>query len=242
MRKGIVVCLVALAVWAGPALADPTFYVAPNPYPSTSAALDVPWQTAVGSFIEEDLDGFASGTDIDALTFGSIVADVGLGGLGGTASAAEIFVSGGWGGSAEYGTVYQSALLNRDSGARYGDIVFAFSTPIAGFGAWLYDNNAGSDERFEMVVTEVGGAEYTSSVLDSGNGTAHFVEGWLAATSSVGITAVTYRVLGGNGEPVGNKFFEMDHLQLSPVPVPGAVLLGMLGLGVAGVKLRKRRA
>jgi hypothetical protein len=32
---------------------------------------------------------------------------------------------------------------------------------------------------------------------------------------------------------------EVDHLQYGVVPVPGAVLLGMLGLGVAGWKLRK---
>ncbi len=32
----------------------------------------------------------------------------------------------------------------------------------------------------------------------------------------------------------------LDNLQFAPVPVPGAVLLGMLGLGVAGAKLRKR--
>ncbi len=41
-------------------------------------------------------------------------------------------------------------------------------------------------------------------------------------------------------------FFNMGvdniSLQVEPVPVPGAVLLGMLGLSVAGARLRKRRA
>jgi hypothetical protein len=31
----------------------------------------------------------------------------------------------------------------------------------------------------------------------------------------------------------------IDNLTVTPVPVPGAVMLGMLGLGVAGLKLRK---
>ncbi len=31
-----------------------------------------------------------------------------------------------------------------------------------------------------------------------------------------------------------------DNLTFNPVPVPGAVLLGMIGLSIAGVKLRKR--
>ncbi len=34
--------------------------------------------------------------------------------------------------------------------------------------------------------------------------------------------------------------FELDNLAVSVVPVPGAVLLGFLGLGAAGLKLRKR--
>lgn len=33
--------------------------------------------------------------------------------------------------------------------------------------------------------------------------------------------------------------FEFDNLAVGVVPVPGAVILGMLGLGVAGIKLRK---
>jgi len=39
-----------------------------------------------------------------------------------------------------------------------------------------------------------------------------------------------------------NYIDEIQALQFNPVPVPGAVLLGMLGLSVAGVKLRKRNA
>ena len=237
-----------LVLWVVAALcsvtqADPTFYVAPNAYPGWSSTLDVPWQTAVGYFLEQDLDSYSNGFDLDAMTIiGSISADVGLGGLGGTASTAEIF-AGSWGGTSQgsvYGTVYNKALLNRDSsGAPHSEITAQFSTPAVGVGAWVYDNTSATAESFEMIVTEVGGATFTSTPLESGNGTGHFVEGWLGATSPVGIASVSYRVIDSvTGDPVA-RYFEMDHLQYSPVPVPGAILLGILGLGAAGVKLRK---
>jgi hypothetical protein len=35
------------------------------------------------------------------------------------------------------------------------------------------------------------------------------------------------------------NIFTVDDFTFNPVPVPAAVLLGMLGLGVAGLKLRK---
>ena len=131
--------------------ADPTFYVAPNPLGTADATLDVPWQTAVGTFYEQDLESYASGADVDFFTIGSITIDVGLGGSGGTASTAEIF-AGGWGTASQGsipGTVFGKALLNRDaSGAAHDEITFAFSTPAAGVGAWLYDNNTRSAESW----------------------------------------------------------------------------------------------
>lgn len=200
------------------------------------------WQTAVGYFVEQDLDSCSNGFDLDAITIGSISIDVGLGGLGGPASTAEIF-NGSWGGTSNgsvYGIVYGRALLNRDSsGATHSEITFQFSTPAVGVGAWVYDNCGSTSESFQMIVTEVGGSTFTSTRLESGNGVGHFVEGWLGATSPLGIGSVSYRVIDtATGDPVARSF-EMDHLQYSPVPVPGAVLLGILGLSVAGVKLRK---
>ena len=239
MKKFMTICLVL--GFTSVARAGPTFFVAKSPYPNTVSTLDVPWQTAVGNFTEFDLDSFANGTDVDTLTAGTITIDVGLSGLGGPASTAEIF-RGSYGGSAggSYGTVSGGALLNRDaSGGRHGEITFSFSEPVLGFGAWVFDNEVASNESFEMTVTEFGGSSSTSSVLESGNGTAHFVEGWLAASSSVGITDVSFRVLDASGNPV-LKYFEIDHLQVALIPAPGAILLGGIGVGLVGW-LRRRR-
>jgi len=228
--------------------AAPTFYVAPNPYPNSSSTLDLPWQSAVCSFSEENLDSYANGFDLDTLTAGSLTIDVGLGGLGGTASTAEIF-AGGWGGAGNgsvYGTVYGMALLNRDSsGAAHSEITFKFSTPVAGAGAWVFDDHRSVAESFEMVVTEVGGATSTSGILESGNGVGYFVEGWLGVTSPLGITSVSYRVLDpATGGPLAGKFFELDHLQVDPpiqaVPAPGAIVLASIGVSLVGWLKRKR--
>lgn len=240
MRRSIVLSSLVLVSLALPVVADPVFYVAPNTASSLSSTLDQAWQAAVGPFYEADLDAYAHGYDLDSFTMGSITVDVGVGGLGGTASTAEIF-KGSWGtskGTPVYGTVYGKALVNHDAtDAIHGDITFEFSQPIAGFGAWVYDNSSNTRESFQMIVTEVGGATFTSDTLESGNGTAHYVEGWLGATSTKGITDVAYRVIDtGTGDAVA-RAFEIDHLQLTPVPA--AALLGLLGLGAAGWKLRK---
>jgi len=242
MKKLITVCVVAIAtLTVVPAQAVVSFYVTPNAYPGWSSTLDVPWQTAVGSYTEFDLDGYISGSQLDNITTSSLTIDIGLGGLGGTASSAEIF-AGSWSGGSVYGTVFSKALLNRDaSGAKHSEITFAFSTPVTGFGAWIFDNGASTAESFQMIATEVGGGTFTSSVLESGNGTVHYVEGWLAATSSVGITDVAYRVVDSSSQQAVLRFFEIDHLQVGPViPAPGAILLGSIGVCLVGW-LRRRK-
>jgi len=233
MRYLIVVSIVILGLVSA-ADADPTFFVNPNPYPSVNPTLDSIWQTAVGNnFIELDLNEFTNGSDIDSLTAGSIGIDLGLGGLNGSADTAEIFW-GSYGGSAggSYGTVSGGALLNRDaSGGVHSQITFSFSEPVSGFGLWVFDNASSYLNSFNMIVTNSNGDSFTSNILESNNSTAHFVEGFIGATWSDGIKTVSIEVLDGNGDPVLN-YFEVDHLQI--VPAPGAVVLGMIGLGLVG--------
>lgn len=237
---------------ASPALAAPMFFVSPNAYPGSSSTNDLAWQAAVGNFMEADFDlAVGPGSALSGIVTSGLRIDVTLGGLGGESGNPEFFI-GSWGGAANgsvYGTVYDQALLNYDAVQYHSDFVFTFSQPVKGTGAWLFDDGAGTLESMVLQVTEVGGATSTSAMLESGNGYAHFVEGFLGATSDVGITEARFIVVQGSavgaalgGDPV-QRPFELDHFQWGRpvVPAPGAILLGSIGVLVVGY-LRRRRS
>ena len=134
--KKLLFVLLLVVCFVSTGLAVPTFYVAPNIYPSYSSTLDMPWQNAVGNYHEYDFDTDIVGAynliGISDSSFGVNIS-VGLSGLNGTTTGGEIY-PGCWGelvNGAIYGTFYGNGLLNHDmSGLVHSKITFAFDKPV----------------------------------------------------------------------------------------------------------------
>ncbi len=225
----VVTSLVTLlfgVLWTTQSLAAPVFFVAPGNNPTS----DIAWQTAVGSFAEQDFEtGFpASGGSVSSFNFGPTTVTPNLPGYG---AGAEIFVSGAFNTN---GTVYQKALLScarPQFGVCDNEITFAFSQSVIGFGLWIFDNSSSSVDSFEMVVNG-----HTSNILDANPGSgAHIIEGFLGVVDTNGINSLTIRNASGTGA------FEMDHLQIATSPAPEPGTLAILGLGLAGIGFRRTK-
>ena len=237
-RLGVALLVAALGSVAS---AGTILYAETNTSVPPDSGLDLGWQSAVGnSFVELDLD--SAPFRVDTLTASGVTIDVGLeDAFGGTSPNATAFYGGYGAGGGTYGTVFGGALLNRDtSGVVRPTMTFSFSSPVTGFGAWIFDDGLEYGTH-SITATEVGGATTTSPLIDAGNGRAFFVEGFLGVTSTVGLTRVAITV---HGARFGG-FMEIDHLQIAdvaqPVPLPPAAWMGLAMLGLLGLGRRMRR-
>lgn len=98
---------------------------------------------------------------------------------------------------------------------------------IAGYGF----NTGGNNEYNSHNAQDSGGPTF-----DDGGGLISFVKSvWTPSGSAVPPTFPTTSY--GLGYP---DYFDAANMKYEAVPVPGAVLLGLLGLSVASVKLRRR--
>ncbi len=198
--------------WADQAAAVPLFFLNPGIDP----AGDLPWQTATGTFVEEDLDAYADGTTVHSLVLGGVTVTPSLPNL---AAPPDIFWGdyggpvGPHGGGGQYGTVFRGALDTRVGGVgglTDTAIRFTFSEPVYAFGLWVFDNARASVDAFQMTVNG-----QTSGVLDANPGSGdHIVEGFLGVIDTEGFTSALIFNCCGSGS------FEVDHLQLGPPATP----------------------
>lgn len=193
--------------------AAPLFFVSPGPSPDN----DLAWQAAVsGLYSEEDFESYPPGQPLTNFSVGGATVSTTLPDQPGVAT--DVYLGGfGIGGGTD-GTVFGKALLNgRNAGIVVdNEIVFAFSTPVRGFGLWLFDDFGGGDTAFTLSVNGV-----ESGAL---NFTSQGVEGFLGVVDDDGISSVTLR------DTNSALFFEMDHVQVSPIPEPSSMVLMLLGV------------
>jgi hypothetical protein len=90
-----------------------------------------------------------------------------------------------------------------------------------------------TDSTFEVSLLS-GGTDVDSFTFNAPDDQAAFVGVW--SYPDQGFDKVEIREIQGG---IYNEFFGEFFVGAQPVPVPGAVLLGILGLGAVGVKLRK---
>ena len=126
------------------------------------------------------------------------------------------------------------------SGLEHMDIVINLGGEVHSFGFEFvepeYDQGVGApfvDSTFTVSLLS-GGTNVDSFTFNAPNDQAAFVGVW--STPVQGFDNVHIRETNGANE---NEFFGEFYVGTQPVPVPGAVLLGLLGLSAAGIKLRK---
>ena len=216
----------ATALFSGQVIAVPIFFVEPGNNPAD----DIGWQTAVGSFVEQDFEsGFpASSGSVVSFNIGSLTVTPQL---PANPAGAKIFQSSAF---TTPGTIFQKALLscNRPaSGNCDNEITLGFSGPVLGFGLWIFDDTSSSMDSYQMVVNGV-----SSLTLDANPGFGgHIIEGFLGVVDAAGITSVTIRNVSGTG------VFEMDHMQIATSRVPEPSTLTLMALALSGIGFTRRR-
>ncbi len=112
-------------------------------------------------------------------------------------------------------------------GSPQGILTITWTQPVYALAAWFLD----VEEDFAATGIQVGGTLYAFTANQGDNS-----QSFLGIVSTIPFnTAQIYMSANfGNGNGIG-----IDDTTFALVPIPGAVLIGMLGLGVAGLKLRK---
>ena len=138
-----------------------------------------------------------------------------------------------YGGDAQL-KIYDAAPVLTTDGVAYGGITSYFQN----------DNQSKWSVQLYYVDLTDGGVRTSAWAELTGLGGHTFVTAFASGATALdlgNITEIGVRILGENmGNPTDATYPSYsDDFHFSVVPVPGAILLGMLGLSVAGLKLRK---
>ena len=106
-------------------------------------------------------------------------------------------------------------------------VAMTFASPVTAVGFDTYLNDYGP-----VTVQVLNDDGWTSTSLDHDPQ----MVGFFGVTSSSPIATVRWTAVGGQTVNTG-----IDNVQIGVVPAPAAALLGLLGLGTAGLKLRRRK-
>ncbi|MBX3634923.1 MAG: PEP-CTERM sorting domain-containing protein [Rubrivivax sp.] len=216
LRSHTLLAVAALALAAGAQAADYTVYATP-----------AAWQAAVGGpVLMEDFDGYASGTFMSGVEF--------LPGVSATTSAAPLRVVANYQGEKflfHFGSVDMGEVVHYDV-----TLTLPYRAVALDIAAFEADPGQPSSAAGPGVLT-VTFADATTAQFDiAGNPTGSPV--FFGITASHSITGMRWTEpleYDGYSEETG-----LDNFRVAAVPEPASLAMGLLGLGVLALRLRRR--
>jgi hypothetical protein len=144
----------------------------------------------------------------------------------------------------DYGNGFGNAMGGGGPSGNFGSVIFTFTAPIFAFAFDDLDLTGATPEFANIRVTLEGGASSLFSISETDNDftTAAFF-GFSSATALQSVEVWSSDVAGG---PIGGRANLVDNLAISRIPTggvpePASWALMILGFGLAGSVMRRRR-